>query len=144
MYGAVAWAFYAVGGAREYVMRLPSLIAISLAALLIYRLARRIIDKDSALPAVAVFISSGTVAFAACDARPYALLLLFVVGSTLALVRWLETGTTRYAGAYVVTAALASYTHYLAFPILAAHAAYALARLREIGLSRKGEWPSSE
>jgi 4-amino-4-deoxy-L-arabinose transferase-like glycosyltransferase len=132
-YGLVCSAAYALGGAHEYVMRLPSVISIALASLLLYRLAKRLLDAASALPALVVFICSETVVFAACDARPYALLLLAVTGSTLALVRWLNTRSPGNAMAYVITAALVPYVHYLAWPVLAVHAVYALVRLREGG-----------
>src|ERR1035441_3898308 len=125
-YGLVCSAAYALGGAHEYVMRLPSVIAIALASLLLYQLAKRLLDAASALPALVVVICSETVAFAACDARPYALLLLAVTGSTLALVRWLDMGSPGSAMAYVITAALVPYVHYLACPVLAGHAVSAL------------------
>src|SRR5207237_9143407 len=101
------------------------------ATLLTYRLARRLFCAVSALPAVAVFICLQTVVFAACDARPYALLLPAVAGSTLSLVCWLENNATQHAIPYVISVALALHTHSLAFPVLAAHAAYALARLHD-------------
>jgi hypothetical protein len=130
-YGLICWAAYAVGGAHEYAIRLPSVLGIAIASLLMYRLARRLLGKDSALPAVAVFICSQTVVFAAADARPYALILALVMGSTLALVNWLDTGRRRYAAIYVVTVALIPELHYLTVTILGVHAMYAIARLRE-------------
>ena len=130
-YGFIAWAAYALGGAREYALRLPSVIGISLASLFVYRLAKRLLDDASAFPAVAAFVCAESVAFAASDARPYALLLMAVAGSTLALVRWLQTGALRHAALCVIAAAVVPYLQYLALPVLGAHALYALMRLRE-------------
>jgi mannosyltransferase len=130
-YGIVCWLAYAVGGAKEYVLRLPSVIAILGATWLVYRLAKRLFGSESALPAVVVFCSCETVIFAGADARPYALVLLAVAASTLLLVRWLGSGGLGDAAGYAITAALAVYIHYLVFPVLAAHAAYAFMRVRE-------------
>jgi hypothetical protein len=38
-YGLIEWVFYWPGAVREYVLRLPSLIAICFASVLLYRLA---------------------------------------------------------------------------------------------------------
>jgi Dolichyl-phosphate-mannose-protein mannosyltransferase len=129
--GLVFWAAYAVGGAHEYALRLPSVMGIALASWFMYLLVKRLIDEDSALPAVAVFIGLQPVVFAATDARAYALILALAMGSTLALVNWLETGSRGYAATYIVAAALIPEIHYLALPILGVHAVYAVARLRE-------------
>jgi hypothetical protein len=58
------------------------------------------------------------------------------VGSTLALVRWLDSGLMRDAAVYAVAAALIPYYHYVSLPILGVHAVYALARIREGGTVR--------
>ena len=67
----------AVGGAHEYALRLPSVMGIALASWFMYRLVKRLIDEDSALPAVAVFIGLQPVVFTAngcpglcADTRP--------------------------------------------------------------------------
>jgi 4-amino-4-deoxy-L-arabinose transferase-like glycosyltransferase len=130
-YGLIAWTAYALGGAHEYAMRLPSVIAISFASLLLYRLAKRLLDDASALTSVTVFICSEAVVFAASDARVYAFVLMAVTGSTLALVYWLDSGDLKYAVVYVIVAALVPHFHYLACPVLGIHSVYALTRLRE-------------
>ena len=130
-YGIICWLAYAIGGAKEYVLRLPSVIAIIAATWLVHRLAKRLFGCEAAFPAVGVFASCETVIFAGADARPYALVLLAVAASTLLLVRWLGSGALPDAAGYVITAALAVYLHYLVFPVLGAHAAYAFMRLQE-------------
>ncbi|HXJ40193.1 MAG TPA: glycosyltransferase family 39 protein [Bryobacteraceae bacterium] len=132
-YAVIVWLATVLGGAREYAMRLPSVLAMALACVLLYRLVQRLFDRESALPAVAAFACSKTIVFAATDARPYAILLVFIIGSTLALVRWLDSARPRDAAVYVVTAALIPYYHYLAIPVLGVHAIYAWAKLRDGG-----------
>jgi Dolichyl-phosphate-mannose-protein mannosyltransferase len=131
LFGVISWAAYRIGGAHEYALRLPSLVAIALASWLLYRLAVRLLDSASALPAVAVFICLQPVVIAACEARPYALVLALGIGATLAIVRWLDTGFEGYAAAYLAAAVLLLYTHPLTFPLILTHALYAVLRLRE-------------
>jgi dolichyl-phosphate-mannose-protein mannosyltransferase len=130
-YGIVCWVAYTIGGAKEYVLRLPSAIAVIAAAWLVHRLAKRLFGYESAFPAAVVFASCETVIFAGADARPYAVAVLAATGSTFLLVRWLAGGALSDAAGYVITAALAVHIHYFVFPVLGAHAAYALVRLHE-------------
>ena len=133
VYLLVAGLAHAIGGAQEWVMRLPSLLAVAVAAVVVYRLAVRLFGPESALPAAALFVCADTVTVAASDARSYGLLLLGAAGSTLALVRWLNGNSRRDAVVYAIAAAFTVHMHYLAFPMLLGHAAYALARWREGG-----------
>jgi uncharacterized membrane protein len=103
----------------------------ALACVFLYRIMERLVDRESALPAVAAFVCLKPVIFAATDARPYAILLAIFTGSTLALIKWLDSGLRRDAAIYVVTATLIPYYHYLGLLVLGVHALYALARVRE-------------
>src|SRR5205823_2604271 len=114
-------------------LRMPSVIAACVATLLLYRLGKRLLDREAALLAGIVFVASAGVAFHAADARPYALALAFLVASTLALVRWLDRRRTRDLIAYAVLAALTVYTHYLFAVAILAHVPYAVYRLRSRG-----------
>jgi Dolichyl-phosphate-mannose-protein mannosyltransferase len=67
-YGYIAWVAYALGGAREWVLRLPSVFAVAVAAVFVYQIARRLLDVESAFPAVAVFVCLKWVAFSAGEA----------------------------------------------------------------------------
>jgi hypothetical protein len=131
LYGVIACIAHAIGGPREYVMRLPSVAAMGMAVLCLYKLARRLLDEDCARAAAVVFLCSSPVITAAPDARPYAFLLLAVCASTYALVLWLDTGRARWAAAYVVAAAAMPHLHYTAAAIFCAQAAYLLLRMRE-------------
>lgn len=130
-YGFVFWAALRIGGAHEFLLRLPSLLSMVVAAALTWRLARRLFGAEAALPAAAVLLALGPVVVSATDARPYALLLALAAASTLSLVAWLDTGALVYAVAYLITAGLIPYVHILASPLLLAHAVYAFFRFRE-------------
>lgn len=115
-------------GSTEFAMRLPSLLAMALAAYLLYRIARRLADSETGLLAAAVFVAIPGVLFAAADARSYSFAILAVVASTLALVRWAEEGSSRDGVVYILLAALALYFHYFSATALAVHPFYALQR----------------
>ncbi|MCU1326573.1 MAG: hypothetical protein JWN34_1943, partial [Bryobacterales bacterium] len=74
LYAVILWGATVMGGAHEYVMRLPSVLAMGLTCLLLYQLSRILLHPDSGLPVVAVFLCSKSIIFAATDARPYAFL----------------------------------------------------------------------
>lgn len=128
LYYIVALIAMKIGGANEVALRIPSILAAAAGAYLLYRLGTRILDRRSGLVAAAVFVTYGSVSFAATDARPYALALLCTIAATLALVRWLDEGRPSDHAAYVILAALTIYVHYLFALMLVAHAVYALSR----------------
>jgi 4-amino-4-deoxy-L-arabinose transferase-like glycosyltransferase len=136
LYYLTAWLALVAGGRHEWVLRLPSLIALIIAAWLLYRLAERLLDQASARLAVLAFACSGAVAFAASDARPYALGLCLLIASAWLLVRWLDTGGARYAAGAMVLSALTIYAHYLFGPVLVVLAFYAVWRALHEGTVR--------
>jgi mannosyltransferase len=132
-YYVVAWAAKTLGGQREWVLRLPSLLAMGLGAAVLARLGTRLFDRETGLLAAIVFGVSFQGTYAAVDARPYALAILGLVVATYLLVRWLDTGRPVTAAAYAVAAAFVVYVHYLFAPALLAHALYAFRRRRSVG-----------
>ncbi len=131
LYYLIAWLAHLAPGRTEVMMRLPSLIAMVLAAWLLFRLAARLFDAETARLVVLVFACSEQVAFEAADARPYALALLLLIASAWMLVRWLDSGRLLYATGYVLLAALTVYAHVMVAIALAAHGVYALYRIRD-------------
>jgi uncharacterized membrane protein len=110
LYYVVAWMALTVGGASEFVLRAPSLIAIGLTTWTVYALGRRLFDAETGLIAATffaywVFLVSNM----PYNARPYALAVLLVTASTLVLLRWLESGRLRDGVAYVALATLLVY-----------------------------------
>ena len=131
LYYLIAWGVRHVTGPNEFGMRLPSLVFSIVAAFFIYRIARRLIDAETARIAVIAFAVWPSVEFAASDMRPYALATLVVVASTWALIGWLDTGRLYAAAGYVLLAALMPYVHPVFGVVLIPHAVYALSRIRE-------------
>ncbi|MGH2636353.1 MAG: glycosyltransferase family 39 protein [Actinomycetota bacterium] len=132
-YYMVAWVARSVGGASEWVLRIPSLLAMALASVALARLGTRLFDRETGLLAAIVFAISAPGAYAATDARPYALGLLALVVATLLLVRWLDTRNRWAAAGFAVAAALVVYVHYLLAAALVAHVVYAVRRRRAVG-----------
>jgi mannosyltransferase len=130
LYYLIAWLAHFAGGRTEVMLRLPSLIAMIAAAWLLYKLAVRLFDAETAPFVVLVFACSEQVAFAAADARPYALALFLLIASVWMLVRWLDSGRPLYAAGYVLLAALTVWAHVLLAIALAGHGIYALYRSR--------------
>lgn len=138
LYCAAVWVATAIGGPREFVMRLPSTIAMGFATFLLYRVGVLLFDRATGLLAALVFVCLPGIAFAAADARPYAFAMLASIAAMLMLVQWLDTGHVRYAVGYILLATLTVYLHYLFATTLAIHAVYAGQHLRASGRVRLG------
>ena len=113
LYYALAWIGRVILGTDEAMLRLPSLLAAAAAAFLLYRLGKTLFDAETGFIAAAVFVSFRDVAFAAGDARPYAMAMLTAVAGTLLLARWIEGGRLVDGAAYVAVTALMLHLHYL-------------------------------
>jgi uncharacterized membrane protein len=127
----IAWVMRQAVGAREWALRAPSLVFTATSALLLYRLARRMVDSELGRIVVLIFVVWPTVKFAAVDFRPYALATLLVIASTAALMRWLEDGTWQMGAVYVALAGATVYVHYVFGLVVLAHIAYVIVRRRE-------------
>lgn len=125
-YFAVAWLARVVGHGNEIVLRLPSVVFMAIAAVLVYRLVAALTNRTGALLGAAVFVTSWKIVMEANDARPYALGILMVVGAMYGLVRWFQTAQRRFAVLYVVCAALSVYAHYLLGVMFLVHVIHAV------------------
>lgn len=130
LYYVVAWMARELLGGSEVALRIPSALAAGGTTILVYRLGRRLIDRDAGLIAAVVFATSFGGSYAAGDARPYAMALLVLTAFTLALIRWLDTGRWQWAAATMALGALVGYVHYLFLAAMPAHALYAWLRVR--------------
>jgi mannosyltransferase len=131
LYYAIVWLARTIGGDSEAVLRLPSLIAAAISAVLLYRLARTLIGREAARLAVLAFAATQTLAFEASEARPYAMAVMAVIGATYALVRWLDDGHRwSLAIVYALFAVAVVWLHYLFALALVPHALYAFVRVR--------------
>ncbi len=112
LYYAVLWAVRQSGFESEFLLRLPSIGALALSALVFLSLARRFVSKEASIVATLLFLATSPV-LRAMSARPYALALLFALLSWWGFFHWLETRKGRGAVLYVVSLVLAFYAHYL-------------------------------
>lgn len=110
-------------GAGEWALRAPSLLAMAAAAVLVWRLGRRLWDDEAGLLAALTFVGMRLVTLQAATARPYALGVLFVTGAMLFLVRWSDGGTTRDGALWALLAGLTPHIHPLLGLMLLVHAA---------------------
>jgi hypothetical protein len=125
LYTAFMHIIVGITGPNEILLRLPSILAMVLALIVLYRIAVRFADEEAGLIAVAIFIVIPFTAFAAADARPYGLAMLASLVATLMLLRWLDDGRAFDGVLYVLFAALTVHLHYLFATTLAIHAGYA-------------------
>jgi len=125
-YYAIEWLAVHAGGNSEFVMRLPSVAAMGLAAFLVYRIGARLWDREAGLLAALVFAVMPDVGFAAGDARPYAFTLVALCAYTWAVLRWIDTGSVREAVVVAALAALTAYGHVLLGLGLVVPALYAI------------------
>ena len=115
-------------GSSEAALRLPSLVATSLAAGLLALLGRRL-ARASGLPAPAATgllagllqVAAPQTTYYAQDARPYGLVTLFAVAATYLLIVAVERGGARWWAAYAAAIALTGVASLFALLILAAH-----------------------
>ncbi len=115
LYDLTAWAshFLAPVIGFEAALRLPSVLATVVAVYLIYQLGRRLADRRAGMLSAIAFLCIYQVAFAAIDARPYALGLALLLASMLYFLKFLDSPKVLYAIVYVAASALLVYTHYL-------------------------------
>jgi hypothetical protein len=135
LYPLVLWVWTRLFGTGEIALRLPSIIGAGAAAWFCHRIGLRLAGRTEALLATCIFVLLPPVAFAAGDARPYALALAALLGTTLAMLRWLETEEPLAAVGTVVLAALTLYLHYLFALALIPHALFAGRALKRKGRS---------
>jgi len=126
-----AWVARQPAGTQEWALRIPSVIFACASAFLLFRFARRLLDREYARIVVVTFIVWPAVSFSAADYRPYALATLALIASTMLLARWLDLDRLTTGIAYVLTVTALIYVHYLFALIVPVHACYALARTRE-------------
>jgi hypothetical protein len=110
--------------ATEVFVRLPSVVCAAVAAGALYALGRRFLGRTAALLAVIVYAASGWQLTYAQEARGYAMQLMLVVLSWLALLAAVSTTkrSWRWWLLFVATGALAVYTQAFSALILLAQA----------------------
>ena len=131
LFFAVAWVFQQLGDPFVW-LRLPSLIAGVATVPVVYLLGLRTVGRPAALAGAGMLALSPVAIFYATEARAYALMVLLVALSTLALLQALETNDRRWWAALAVLDASAMYSHYTCVFVLAAQAGWALWTRRDL------------
>jgi hypothetical protein len=119
-YSYVLWFATRILGTSEAALRVPSVVAMLAAAVLLYLIARDIFDRELALVAVALFCLNPIVIFASIDARPYALAVMVLNAAILVLIRLRNSDSCGLAALYGFLSAGIIYFHYLFALILPA------------------------
>jgi hypothetical protein len=134
LYSILVAPFCTDGPFKEFLLRVPSLGAAAIGAVLLYRLAERMLGPGTGALAALVLIGPAPIVEAATEARPYAFALAAAIGAAYALYEWMETHERRWLAAYVVCSVLVLYFHYLFGFVLAVFALFPLVR----GLPARG------
>jgi hypothetical protein len=111
---------------RDFLLRVPSLIGIGLAAYFIYRLGEGWIGRGTGLAAVILFVFHPDLVMIGYQARPYALAIAAVTGSCWAVCEWDRTRERRPLLWYLLASTLVFYLHYFFAFILAIQALYVM------------------
>ncbi len=129
-------------GDSDLAVRAPSLVFALLALIAGWRLARELFGPGTALVATLLVALHPWHVYLSQEARSYPLLWFALTAAWLGAWRWCERGARGDGALYVVGAAVAVWTHYLALVLLAAPALWgAIALAREPGrLGRLGGW----
>ncbi|MBI5168382.1 MAG: glycosyltransferase family 39 protein [Candidatus Eisenbacteria bacterium] len=109
----------AVGGtAPLWLKSLPLLLGV-LALLATYGFARSLFGRPVALLATLLLALHPAHVYFSQELRGYGLLTLALLAAAWSAWAWLRTGRARFAGGWVLAAALAAWTHYLSAVVLA-------------------------
>jgi mannosyltransferase len=122
---ALAWATEKLGDSAQ-ALRLTSLLAGTTAIPLTYLLGLWTVGRRAALVGAALTALSPFLIFYSTEARAYALVVLMVLMSALALLQALRTRGAGWWVAYAACSCAAVYTHYTAVFALATQFAWAL------------------
>jgi hypothetical protein len=119
----------ALFGSSEISYRLPSILAMGVALLLIARLAARLIHPQAAWFAAFACLALPGIDYEAVDARPYALGTCIAAAGLFFLVRWLDSAGWRHALLFTFFAALLWRVHLVYWPIYIVFILYPVVRM---------------
>jgi mannosyltransferase len=122
----LAWASEKLFGNSAHALKLVSLFAGTATIPMTYVLGRITLGVRAGVVAAALVALSPFMIFYSTEARPYAVLALLCVLSTIALVGALETGSRRWWVLYAVFACGVAYTHFTGVFLLGAQFVWAL------------------
>ncbi len=130
--------FFVTGGPwKEALLRVPSVLAIIVAAWQLKRVVELVIDRGAGWLAVLPFVCAPEIVNFGTSARPYALALAASLASFRYLLDWQESPHKKTAAKYLVASVLTLHLHYLfgfIFVIQAVYLVFCRVRGRRLGL----------
>lgn len=126
LYSVLARAAVVLFGEEPWALRLPAALFGAATLPLLYRLGLQVTTRLEAAGAALILMVSYHHVWFSQNARGYTAVLFFVVLSTSALLRWLDTGGRRYAVLFIASTALGAYAH-MTTVLVAAGQAFAVA-----------------
>ena len=124
LYSMLESLFVVHGPWQEVLLRVPSVIAVLLAAWQVKRLAELLIGEDLGWYALVPFVCAPDAMSFATNARSYGLALTASLASMRYLIEWQREGGKKNAALYLVASILTVHLHYLFGFILVIQAAY--------------------
>ena len=121
----------AVQGQSEIAYRLPSLLFMAMALMLVALLVRRLIHPHAWWFAIFACFALKGIDYEAANARPYAMGMCVAAAGLYFLVRWFDEGRLWDAALFVIFAALLWRVHLIFWPFYVVFALYALMRFKE-------------
>jgi mannosyltransferase len=115
-------------GTSEWVVRLPSVAAIALSAMVVYAVGARVIGREAGAAAGLLFVAGSPVVDASQLAGPLALALLVSLVATWLLVVALETDNVAAWTGYAVAAPLSVWSHASCAAVVVAHGVTVVSR----------------
>ncbi len=125
LYFVLAWISTRLGDSPE-LLRLPSLIAGIATIPIVYLVGLRTVGRRAALVAAALTTLSPFMIYYSAEARAYAVMMLAVIVSTLAMLLALDTGRARWWGLYAVSVCAAFLSHYTSAFVLGVQVVWVL------------------
>ena len=109
-------------GNNEFILRLPSYIAIIISTWIVYLSGKLIKDKICGLiAAMAFLLRDGIFAEVAISARSYALALCCSIIATYAILNWIQNKNRIYLAIWLFSTVIATYFHYMYAGVILAH-----------------------
>ena len=141
-YYMLIWVVARFGGTSELAIRLPSALAMVVAAAGVSAIGRRLVSPRAGLAAGLIFVGLPLVSFYGQDARPYAIMTAFATLASYALLRALEAGHGRrrsgWLMAYAACMAGLGLAQVFALLLITAHAV--TVALRCLSRREPGRW----
>jgi mannosyltransferase len=133
LYYTLLWVVVRIAGTGELATRLPSAVAMAVAAAATVGIGRRLISARAGLAAGLILAALPEVSFYAEDARPYAVMTAFATLASYALVRVLDADPerrTRWLVAYAGLMSLTGLAQVFALLLIGGHAVTVALRCR--------------